>query len=690
MFTRLSLRLRVFLFFLFLALGSAGLIGAALWFGYSRVPAPSDPQPFVLSGVAAVFAVGGLITWVWRLFDENMARPMQALAAQLRVGAHTGEEARLDAGKARYLGDLAPAASAVARELSGTRSALAEAVARETTRLAEEKERLEALLADVSIGVLLCSADHKIVFYNGFVRTLLDGEAHAQLDRSVLDCLREGPVRLAYARLAGGQGAGDQTSFTCATVSGGRMFDATMRLVPIGNDRSGGYVLSLRDVTADLGLHLEREALLAEMIDRIRRRAANLDTMLSVHGDSGGGEDGDPIAAALVGESRDLVDTITRLARRYEDGMGRWWPRAAISDADLFDSLRARLKAGRIDITARPCGLGVRCDGFLVVALLARLAERLKAGGAEGLSVAAEPDTSGVLLTLGWRGQALSEGVLEDWIGEPVEIGEATVTGRFVLDRHGTEIWPESMGDGTQRLCLPLAVAPLDAAEADRMQRAAVYDFSLFGRAPAGDLAAAPIRDLTFVVFDTETTGLLPSNGDEIVQIAGMRVLNGRLLEAETFDTLVDPGRPIPAASTQIHGITAPMVAGAPKIAEAGARFRDFCRDAVLVAHNAPFDLAFFHKHAAVIGAEFDNPVLDTVLLSAVLFGTTEEHTLDALCARLGVTIPEKDRHTALGDTLATGKAFVAMIALLEAQGLATFGAVHEAMKSQSRLYKRR
>src|SRR5690606_2091540 len=125
--------------------------------------------------------------------------------------------------------------------------------------------------------------------------------------------------------------------------------------------------------------------------------------------------------------------------------------------------------------------------------------------------------------------------------------------------------------------------------------------------------------------------GLLPAEGDEIVQIAALRIVNGRRVAGEVFETLVDPGRAIPALSTRVHGITQQMVAGAPVIARAGRALHDFARGAVLIAHNAPFDMAFLRRHEAAIGARFDHPVLDTVLLSAVLFGRQEDHSLDAL-----------------------------------------------------------
>ncbi|MEY8842614.1 PolC-type DNA polymerase III, partial [Cribrihabitans sp. XS_ASV171] len=117
----------------------------------------------------------------------------------------------------------------------------------------------------------------------------------------------------------------------------------------------------------------------------------------------------------------------------------------------------------------------------------------------------------------------------------------------------------------------PLGDAPgymlfLDDAEARIAPEAArplVYDFDLLETAGDADLAARKLSDLCFVVFDTETTGLLPHK-DEIVQIGAVRVLRGRLIEGETLDMLVDPGRPIPPASTKVHRITDAMVSGQP------------------------------------------------------------------------------------------------------------------------------
>ena len=119
------------------------------------------------AGVIAGFGILGIVTLTWFLFDLNVARPIEGLAGSLRARAHAAVDKGIEAGEARYLGDLAPAAAAPPLTLAETRNALAEAIGRETARLTSEKARLESLLADVPVGVLLCSSEHQIVFYNG-------------------------------------------------------------------------------------------------------------------------------------------------------------------------------------------------------------------------------------------------------------------------------------------------------------------------------------------------------------------------------------------------------------------------------------------------------------------------------------------------------------------------------------------
>ena len=158
------------------------------------------------------------------------------------------------------------------------------------------------------------------------------------------------------------------------------------------------------------------------------------------------------------------------------------------------------------------------------------------------------------------------------------------------------------------------------------------------------------------------------------------------MCDGEAFDTLVDPRRPIPATASRVHGITTEMVAGAPSPARAVADFHRFARGETLVAHNAPFDLAFLSRHARRGGFDFDVPVLDTVLLSAALFGESAPHGLDAIAERLGVEIGAAARHTAIGDAAATAAVLLRMIPMLQAAGIITLEDAIAAMRRHQRL----
>ncbi len=689
MIARLGLRLRLLLLFAALAVACLAALGGGLWVGYDRLGRPETLDAFVQVGLLAGFVILGLVVWVWYLFDQNIGKAIEQLAAEFRARAHAGIDGALDQDQARYLGDLAPAADAVARELAQTRNALAESVARETTRLSAEKYRLEALLADVPLGVLLCTGEHQMVFYNSQAVDLLGTGQAPGLARDLFDYLREGPVRLAYDRLVAVDDSEAASDLLCATTGSARVLAGRMRVLARRDEGvRPGYVLTLRDVTADIEAHSAREALLAEVFDRVRRPAANLQTVIGVLAEEPSMPGSAELNAALVEEVRDLTTAITELGTRYDEGRTDWRPLAQTRAADLLDSIRARAEAAGHAVALESPDLILRCDGFELVALVTGLIERMAAEGlAESFRVVlTEEDGPGGMLSLEWQGAPLAVGRLDDWLAEPLDPGLPDLSGRAVLQSHGTEAWPERTAAGAA-LCIPIRNARRAGRRVQPIRRAVVYDFELLSKARNAAVADSRLEDLTYVVFDTETTGLAPSV-DEICQIAAVRVVNGRRVKGEVFDTLVDPQRPIPPGSTEVHGITDQMVKGAPTIAEAGRAFHRFAQGAVLVAHNAPFDLEFLRRHEREIGARFDNPVLDTVLLSAVIYGQTQTHSLDALTARLGITIPEAARHTAIGDTVATADAFLKLVPMLQGRGLATFGQVLSEVRRHGRLLR--
>lgn len=687
MLDRLSLRVRVFLFFAALGAGVVVAIGLGLGLGYRRLALPEVLPGFIQGGVVAGFVALGLVAWVWFLFDMNVAKPIDILSGALRARAHSDVTTEMDVAIARYLGDLAPAATAAAHRLAETRSALAEAVMRETQRLAQEKSRLETLLSDVPVGVLLVSGDHTLAFYNSQAVDLMAAGVAPGLDRRLFDYLRDGPIRHAHDRLIATGDPDAATDLLCTTTTGARVLAARMRLTPGGQGSQPGYVLTLRDVTADLASAARREALLAEVFDRLRRPAANLSTLIEVipEGEAWPAQ----MDSALRQEVGALSHAVTELARRHDEGRMDSGPLTQARASDLADGLKARLEAEGVVLRSEAADILLRANGFEIISLLDGLALHLRHdSGAEDLSMRIDEEDSGAMIRLCWQGGPVSIGALDRWLDEPLDRMAPEIPARSVLASHATELWPEPVADGRQSLCLPIRQARRATARPKPVIRTVVYDFDLLSRARTDKVAETPLESLTYVVFDTETTGLLPQQGDEIVQLAAVRIVNGRRVEGEVFDTLVNPRRSIPLSSTEVHGITEAMVADAPDVDDVLRRFHKFAEGAVLIAHNAPFDMQFLRRREAELGLGFDHPVLDTVLLSAVVYGQHETHSLDALTHRLGITIPEADRHTAIGDTVATADAFLKLMPMLQGRGLTTFGDVLTEVRKHGRLLK--
>lgn len=196
------------------------------------------------------------------------------------------------------------------------------------------------------------------------------------------------------------------------------------------------------------------------------------------------------------------------------------------------------------------------------------------------------------------------------------------------------------------------------------------------GNPVAGRCQNGAVRDASFAVIDTETTGLDPSC-DRVVSLAVVPVDAGRVRPEAAWQLLIDPGVPIPPESTAIHGIGDADVRGAPDLSTALAIAAPALRDRIVVGHNLPFDLAFL----AGAGYRAEQP-LDTLQISRLLWRRRGvRHGLDALAYRTGV-LPQY-RHSALGDAIATAQALVACLPLLAARGWDTPEAVAGAYRAQ-------
>ena len=190
------------------------------------------------------------------------------------------------------------------------------------------------------------------------------------------------------------------------------------------------------------------------------------------------------------------------------------------------------------------------------------------------------------------------------------------------------------------------------------------------------------LEHATFVVVDLETTGLRPGTS-AICEIGAVRIR--KLEPVDEFETLVDPGLRIAPGASAVTGLRNEHLRGAPRPAEAVQRFLDFAGDAVLVAHNARFDLAFLDRETErLTGSRIAAPVVDTVLLARTLLaGRVKGFSLGQLAWFLGTDA--RPCHRALPDAQATAELLLALIGLAQERGARTVADLGSLAATRSR-----
>ncbi len=450
-----------------------------------------------------------------------------------------------------------------------------------------------------------------------------------------------------------------------------------------------GYVLTIENITRNFEREAERDQALQALTDGNRAALGNIRAAVETLIDSPEMEADyrERFTRVIADEAAAMSGKLEATMSRFADALKTRWPLEDVLAVDILIAAARRIE-DRLQLPIKhedqDASLWMRVDSFALIQAITFLAARLQDHYAiRELRLRLAAEGRMVFVDLIWSGTPVSSETLYTWELEPMNVGAETspLTLRDVIDRHGAEIWyqrDKAAHNAFFRIVLPAAATP-DAPVIDQGQhlhsdsRPEYYDFDLFAARDAegaGIDLDRKLTELTYTVFDTETTGLQPSEGDEIIQMGAVRVVNNRLLRQEIFDQLVDPGIPLKPAGIPIHGITEAMVNGQPRLDVVLPAFHEFCHETVLVAHNAAFDMRFFQLKEDSLGVKFTQPVLDTLLLSAVIHPNQESHKLELIAERLGINVI--GRHTALGDAFVTGEVFLKMVPLLADMGIVT------------------
>ena len=187
-----------------------------------------------------------------------------------------------------------------------------------------------------------------------------------------------------------------------------------------------------------------------------------------------------------------------------------------------------------------------------------------------------------------------------------------------------------------------------------------------------------------FVVFDIETTGFSPVN-NKIIEIGAVKIRQGEI--TDRFSVFVNPGVPIPFEIEKLTSINDSMVMDAPPIEVILPQFLDFCRDAVLVAHNANFDMSFIMENAKRQGLSRKFTFVDTLGIARVLLTHQAKHTLDAVAKTLSISL--ENHHRAVDDAECTAHIFLKFSAMLKERGAVTLSRINALGESSPDIIKK-
>jgi DNA polymerase-3 subunit epsilon len=554
-----------------------------------------------------------------------------------------------------------------------------------SARKETEKERnlLAAIMAELPQGVIICNNNGRILLFNSVAKNIFMGSGSKEkteyfigLGRSIFHLIDKTLIAHALSEIEDRlkmEKAG-VASYFITPIHSGCLISAVAIPVLDQDKNMTGFILTFQDVTHDIN-----------QFDNIFKKTNRFRTQLLSH---------DPEKALqymapdqfqkLYDQYEDIVNTIL-------DAVLTKIPLGSLSIVKFINSLKAKLDSGngiRLDTSLHINHMKILGDTYSLTTALIFLLENLSGMTGEKifqLSCTQAKDT--IVFIIKWHKAMIRAEDINNLLFRPIN-GLPSLFYVFRQNRACFNIIGNE-NNNTCQINISLQAESKKSKQEKRQSpvitgsRPEFYDFNLFRTEDEDrDLLDTSLKNITYTVFDTETTGLDPDGGDEIISIAAVRVVNTRIIYQDIFEELVDPKRDIPIESYKIHGINYEMVTGKKDINAILPMFKKFASDTVLVGHNIAFDMKMLKVKEKTSRIKFTNPVLDTLLLSAILHPLHEHHDMENIAKRLGVNII--GRHTALGDAIATAEIFLKLLPILNSNGILT---LRDAIKASKKTY---
>ncbi len=661
---------------------------------------------FFMIGVLLFTAFGFTLDWFFRFYII----PVNQLAEEIQLITTVNPQHRIKTTGSYDVMRLAGIINQCAEKQATIEQSIARQLQLARNAVETEKDILAALLEGLPQGVLVCNVAGRIVFYNRKMKTLFARQEGREpqwigLGRSVFEIVEEALIERALERI-GHRLYGSKSIVSERFLMGGRSKLAVpAEILPVLDSQYHitGFIIYIEDSVARFKKEQELFTNLQAWQHQLTQSLSVIKTAAELLKENSLESDHDrrQLIQILHHESNLAAEKVSKNNIINTWYPNRPWPLTAINAGEWSrylvhragEVIKIELQIETVDLKAQ-----ISIDMYhLTNGLLFVLQQIGQQSGVREIHGRFYQSDAWLYLELLWEGPCLSVENLKNWketipciqdVQFDISLGD-------ILTYHGAKLWLQrhhvANGCAGLRFLIP-ALERSEMASSDGYvtilpdSRPEYYDFNLFqqaGQTPEWD--QRPLTDLTCTVLDTETTGLDPQGGDEIISIGAVRIVNGRILREERFDQLINPNRHLPWASVKYHGIRPEMLNHKPTIEQVLPMFYQFVKNTVMIGHNVAFDMRMLQLKEASTGIKFINPVLDTLLLSAIVHPAHNDHSLNAIAERLGVRIV--GRHTALGDAIGTGQIFLKLIPLLTNIGIANLQQARQA--SEKTLYAR-
>lgn len=641
---------------------------------------------FFMVGVLLFTGFGFTLDWFFRFYII----PVNQLADETQIITTVNPDHRLKVHGSYDVVRLADIINQSADKFATIQTDVKRQLQKAKTATETEKAILAALLEGLPQGIIVCNADGKIVFYNRKVKSFFTRH-HSEapkwmgLDRSIYGIVDKALVERAIERI--GQKLAESKHHLSERFLMGTYDDIALpaELVPVLDSQHHitGFIIYIEDSVEKFQKKQELFSNLQSWKHQLIQSVSVIKTAAEVMKDGSyeSEEDRNQLVQILCKESAMAARTLSKTEITSQWYPDRPWPLTPVDAGEWCrylvhrsgEAVEVDLNVDAQDIQAQ---ISIDMHHFTnaILFVIGRIADE---GGTRKIDGRFYQQGAWLYLDLLWRGDFNTVECLKQWKEciPAVRDLRLEISLADILRLHGAKLWTYQHHLPEHHCGYRLLIPALERAEMIRSNghitilpdsRPEYYDFDLFQQADqTPEMDNRLLTELPYTVFDTETTGLDPQGGDEIISIGALRIVNGRMLYEERFEQLVNPLRHLPWASVKYHGIRSEMLIDQPTIDQVLPAFHQFCQGTVLVGHNVAFDMRMLQLKEASTGIKFINPVIDTMLLSAVVHPAHNDHTLRAIADRLGVQII--GRHTAIGDAIATGEVFLKLISLLVA-----------------------